>query len=472
MVRGVRSQSGQRLPALRSYMDDVTSLLQTAVCTARLLKRFEELLGWARMRIKPTKSRSLSIRKGVRNDIISFTVDGERIPLLAEQPVRSLGRLYTADLSDSHMPVTVMEQLADGLERIDKSHLPGKLKVWCYQFTLYQRLMWPLKMCEITTSTVLRMDAKESEPFQHRPVWEKDTPSINRDYRQEKARLVLELRDSTDPFVRNTKAPVRTGRKWKAEEAVDQAISRLMHREIVGRTQSGRAGLGWGTAPKFWSKATRKERKDLVIVEVVRSEEEQYKVRALSQRQQGRWTTWEGVVDRTIKWSDMWKMPQARLSFLIRATYDTLPSPSNLSRWYGSEENCQLCNAPNPSLQHILSSCKTALAQGWYRWRHNQVLWKLAEVLEARRLEAAKDHSSTARKLINFVGQGAGAQNITQRERRSLLTPGCDWNLRVDLDRQLKFPPEITTTSLRPDIILWSPSVKAVILAELTVPWE
>ena len=146
---------------------------------------------------------------------------------------------------------------------------------------------------------------------------------------------------------------------------------------------------------------------------MVRSEEEQYKVRALSQRQQGRWTTWEGVVNRTIKWSDMWKMPQARLSFLIRATYDTLPSPSNLSRWYGSEENCQLCNAPNPSLQHILSSCKTALAQGRYRWRHDQVLRKLAEVLEARRLEAAKDHPSTARKLIHFVGQGAGAEKIT-----------------------------------------------------------
>ncbi|KAL6455748.1 hypothetical protein MHYP_G00355990 [Metynnis hypsauchen] len=78
----------------------------------------------------------------------------------------------------------------------------------------------------------------------------------------------------------------------------------------------------------------------------------------------------------------MWKMPQARLSFLIRATYDTLPSPSNLSQWYGSDESCHLCNAPNPSLQHILSSCKTALAQGRYRWRHDQVLRKLAEVLE------------------------------------------------------------------------------------------
>ncbi|KAL6473069.1 hypothetical protein MHYP_G00192570 [Metynnis hypsauchen] len=192
----------------------------------------------------------------------------------------------------------------------------------------------------------------------------------------------MELRDSTDPFVKNNKASVRTGRKWRAEEAVDQAISRLMHKEVVGRTQSGRAGLGWGTATKFWSKASKKERKQLVIEEVVRSEEDLYKIKALSQPQQGQWTTWEGVVNRTIKWSDMWKMPQARLSFLIRATYDTLPSPSNLSQWYGSDESCHLCNAPNPSLQHILSSCKTALAQGRYRWRHDQVLRKLAEVLE------------------------------------------------------------------------------------------
>ena len=42
----------------------------------------------------------------------------------------------------------------------------------------------------------------------------------------------------------------------------------------------------------------------------------------------------------------------------------------------------------------------------------------------------------------------------------------------MDLDRQLKFPPEITTTSMRPDIILWSPSVRTVILTELIVLWE
>lgn len=347
--------------------------------------------------------------------------------------------------------------------------------------------MWPLKMCEITTCTVQKMDLKANNYIRKwlglprslssvglfgRNALQLPLRSILLGYRQEKARLVLELRDSSDPSVQNTKAPVRTGRKWRAELAVDQAISRLKPQEIVGRTQSGRTGLGWGTTPKVWSKATRKERKDLVISEVVRIEEESYQIKALSQRQQGRWTTWEGVISRTVGWADMWKIPQARLSFLIRSTYDTLPSPSNLCLWYGSEESCQLCNAPNPSLQHILSSCKTALTQGRYRWRHDRVLRKLAEILEVRRVEIARERlPPTSRRMIHFVREGGGAPNITQPQR-SVLAGSCEWNLRVDLDRQLRFPTEITTTNLRPDIVLWSGTAQAVILAELTVPWE
>ena len=41
-----------------------------------------------------------------------------------------------------------------------------------------------------------------------------------------------------------------------------------------------------------------------------------------------------------------------------------------------------------------------------------------------------------------------------------------------DLDRQLRFPTEITTTSLRPDIVVWSTKAKSVHLVELTVPME
>ena len=41
-----------------------------------------------------------------------------------------------------------------------------------------------------------------------------------------------------------------------------------------------------------------------------------------------------------------------------------------------------------------------------------------------------------------------------------------------DIGRQLVFPPEIATTTLRPDLVLWSPSLKKVYIIELTVPWE
>lgn len=87
-----------------------------------------------------TKSRSLSIRKGARSDNISFSVSGEETPRVADQPVRSLGRLYTAHLSDKNLAVSVTTQLTDGLRQIDQSLLPGKFKVWCHQFTHLPRL--------------------------------------------------------------------------------------------------------------------------------------------------------------------------------------------------------------------------------------------------------------------------------------------------------------------------------------------
>ena len=40
--------------------------------------------------------------------------------------------------------------------------------------------------------------------------------SIGLGYKQEKAWMVLELRESTDPLVRAAGSQIRTGRKWKA----------------------------------------------------------------------------------------------------------------------------------------------------------------------------------------------------------------------------------------------------------------
>ena len=80
--------------------------------------------------------------------------------------------------------------------------------------------------------------------------------------------LVLELLESRDQLIRNTKVDVCTGRRWRAQAEVDEAISMLQHKEVLGGVQDSQAGLGWGEPVQFWSKPTREQRKTMVIEEV------------------------------------------------------------------------------------------------------------------------------------------------------------------------------------------------------------
>ena len=100
------------------------------------------------------------------------------------------------------------------------------------------------------------------------------------------------------------------------------------------------------------------------------------------------------------------------------------------------------------------------------------MLRKLAEVLEKSGQEANKQSPSESPRRIHFLRQGEPAMQTSKRPPAKLLTPGAVWKMEVDLGRQLQFPQEICSSTLRPDVLLWSAAVKAAILMELTVPWE
>ncbi len=257
------------------------------------------------MKIKPSESRSLSIRKRVRDDRTVFTAGGEKLPLLKEQSVRSLGREYTPELSGRQMGKLVQKQLREGLEKINSSQLPGKLKVWCYQFPLFQQVMWPLKVSEIPSSLVSRMDTVSNtyirkwlgllRCFSDTGLFSKNAlqlplKSINLGYKQEKNRLVFKLKESRDEAVKRAGVTIHTGHRWRAQQDVDQAVNRLQHNEVMGRVQHSRAGLDWGEPVQFWSKATRDQRKSMVVEEVSRVEQDRYLIKAVSQCKQGAWT--------------------------------------------------------------------------------------------------------------------------------------------------------------------------------------
>ncbi|XP_041649202.1 transient receptor potential cation channel subfamily M member 4-like [Cheilinus undulatus] len=291
-----------------------------APCMARLLNRLDELTRWAKMRIKPSKSGSLSIKGGVKGNSTVFMAGGEKIPLLAETPIRNLGRQYTSELSDRQMGKVIQKQLNEGLAKIDSSQLPQKLKVWCNQFKLYQRLMWLLKVSEVPSTAVSKMDGITNTYIRKwlgLPRCFSDASLFGKNM------LQLPLKSINIGFKC----------KWKAQPEVDQAISRLQHKEVVGRVQDSQAGLDWEEPVKFWLKATREQRKTIVL-------------------------------------------------------------PGE--------------NHPKPAA----------------------------------------------------------------RTPTSLLATGKEWEMRVDLRKQLVFPPEITLTTPRPDVLMWSGTAKRVLIVKLTVPWE
>ncbi len=46
---------------------------------------------------------------------------------------------------------------------------------------------------------------------------------------------------------------------------------------------------------------------------------------------------------RKITWSELWNTESNMLSITIRATYDVLPSPTNLHLWFGKDPACLQC---------------------------------------------------------------------------------------------------------------------------------
>lgn len=89
------------------------------------------------MKIKPSKSRSISVIKGKLSEQCLY-ISEEPIPSVTEKPVKSLERWYNTTLKDTDQVDQLRKNTINGLESINKSLLPERLKLWCLQFGLLQ----------------------------------------------------------------------------------------------------------------------------------------------------------------------------------------------------------------------------------------------------------------------------------------------------------------------------------------------
>ena len=124
-----------------------------------------------------------------------------------------------------------------------------------------------------------------------------------------------------------------------------------------------------------------------------------------------------------------------------------------------------------------------ALKQYRYSWRHDSVLFTLEPVLQKHLTtwNESKKKAEPSKVLIPFVKPGEHKfvksskqkQETKSRLPDHLLHRAHDWQCQIDYRDDSKiFPPNICSTSLRPDIVIWSTQIRFVILIELTCPSE
>ena len=478
---------GVYMPPIKAFMDDTTLIMNRKKVVQNTLDRLNNLLGWCRMAFKPAKSRSLALVRGkIRRDVF-FDVAEQRIPTVSEKPVKSLGRVFDESLTDKSMRGAILQQTIEGLQAIEAAPLQGRFKVWMFQFVLLPKLLWPLTIYEIGLSVVEKLERKVNRytrkwlglppALSSVALYSRSTSlrlplrSIVEEYKLSKIRTQWMLNNSADSRIREVK-PLRSGRKFRAQNEIDESVAELTFEEVRGPTQTDRHAVGWNHLPK-WSQASSSTKAAMINQERRRKVEQDRVTRAVQQSQQGKWTTWEDVMQRSLTWSDMWKMSPLRLAFAIRSVYDQLPSRDNLQKWGLVEDTkCGLCGGTE-TLHHVLSNCTYALANGRYTWRHNQVL---REVCEAAKAAVSKANSRTIanQRKIYFLREGFAhlCKKRCQTPRRDILAEANDWTVAADLEGMRHYPQVLIESGKRPDLVLVSSSADAIILVELTVPWE
>ena len=91
MVGGQRIRSGQGCHLFKHIWTTSQHLPQPRLVRYVFLRKHQENIKLAWMKIKPSRSRSISIIKGKLSDQ-SFYIGDEAIPTVSEKPVKSLGR--------------------------------------------------------------------------------------------------------------------------------------------------------------------------------------------------------------------------------------------------------------------------------------------------------------------------------------------------------------------------------------------
>ena len=489
--------------------DDLTIMTRTPRENQAGLDRLNVALAWTKtLKAKPKKCVTLA-RKLIRDEEgISYKsydpklmlsdsklamLDNVRNP--EKPPMRHLGHTYSEDLSTKPALDCAIKALEERLQLLDESPLGGFQKIWGYKHVIAPKLRWELLVNDFNVSEVERwLDPMVKKVLKK---WAKMPKAANTSilfrrklfgmgmmlpsagFRTEQVGKMFTLKHAKDPRVNavfqwHSKVESMQQRKWSKCATLEDAEKRVLLTESFPKMQHGRAGLGSQPPEKELSYRGK-------VLREVKGLEEDAVLRTLNNLAfQGRVAAWQEVMDGDLDWQKLtFQGAQEELSWTANAIGDTLPTNVLLRIWKATTvDKCDLCQQPNCSLLHILNSCKVALNQGRYTWRHDQVL-KLIHRVVQEGMQVANNSSTTAMgKIWLRSGETAPPKDPKSRDVGHLLAGAKKWRCMFDLPDSagvyptVTVPGEILSSKQRPDGVVWSEQSRRIILIELTVPWE
>ena len=475
----------------RAFADDLTLLSCRLEKMKEQLKMLEEFLEWTRMmRAKPSKCVALGM-KVQEGRYVSFdpalSIGGEKMCYLGGTPIKFLGHWIHVNLDDSETRKMIEGKLKMLLDKVDESTINGIMKCWVYNHLVTSKVSWELMIYNLPITFVKDLEAMCTKYLKK---WLGVTRSItvtvlyrSKDhfglnlkrlsdlYKTVQVGKGHMLKNCDDPKVKaafdHRKERYSDSKRWNYVKELGERERDLYFQELVGVVTSDRQGLGFNSKGKL---PCERDRLKQLIASISESEMLQT---LYNKSVQGRFLTWENTMQLDLGWNNLiynYHMSPELLKFHLNSIHDTAHTPANMKLWkYSSTAKCLLCGWKNCNLKHILTGCRVALDGKRYNWRHDQVLRVICREL----LDQLKTKANPQRKKKWLVFKSKNSRYTTPQrnleEDSSVFDQAEDWVLVHDEDEMKKgFPQHIVNTPQRPDIVVFSDTLKTVLLIELT----
>ena len=198
-----------------------------------------------------------------------------------------------------------------------------------------------------------------------------------------------------------------------------------------------------------------------------------------SLKQQYVWLQWVDIAEPfDFSWKNIiWGGISAEIfKFVLTASVNWVRTPDLLSLWQ-YKKLATAVYVEQKNVIYITSSLNVTFSARQKIYLETLVLSLISKAFQTQ-LEFINSTQNFCSKpaFINFVKAGSEINqkhNPIKQIRSHLLSNANDWKFLTDLPgTNYVFPPEVYSTPERPDILIWSPKLRTILMLELTCPAE